>query len=212
METDSTELLLNSGHVINQSTVSTSLDSIDMDILGVESEANVEWLNKVVRDENTRDISEQVASMVNNDSKLINTFYKNKCIVSNKYYLVGNKDNFPELLSVIYLGSNIESHPNVVHGGFSATIIDNCLGILAHQIFKIPVTKTLNLSYKKPVKPNSIIIVISKIKRSEQNDENPIKGDRTTLVSEVYDVNHQLLLSSEAVFVDISNRIKNSTA
>ncbi|KAH8738697.1 hypothetical protein FG386_000488 [Cryptosporidium ryanae] len=204
MEANSKEL---GGHASNQSTVSTSLDSIDIDSFNVESETNIEWLTEIINNESIQDISEKTISMVNSESKLINTFYKNKCILSNKFYLSKNKHDVPELLSVINLGSNIESHPNVVHGGFSATIVDNCLGVLAHQIFKLPVTKTLNLSYKKPIQPNSTIVVFSKLKYTEDG-ENFIRGDRATLVSEIYDINHELLLSSEAIFVDISNKVK----
>ncbi|KAH7647981.1 hypothetical protein FG379_000764 [Cryptosporidium bovis] len=195
------------GNLSNQSTISTSLDSIDLDGLNVELAANVEWLSKIVNDDNTQDISEKILSITNIGSKLISTFYKSKCILSNKFYLSKDKNNIPELLSVINLGSNIESHPNVVHGGFSATIVDNCFGILAHQIFKFPVTKTLNLSYKKPIQPSSTIIVISKLKDTE-NGESPIRGNRATLVSEIYDINRELLISSEAIFVDISDRMK----
>ncbi|KAF7455824.1 thioesterase family protein [Cryptosporidium felis] len=192
-------------HRASPSTVSTSIDSIAIDSptpLQMDSQG---WLDQLLQQEGVVEITETIQSMVENDSKLINTLNKSNCILSTRIYLVNRTEKPPEIVAVIDLGNNIESHPNVVHGGFSATLVDNCLGVLAAQLHKIPVTKTLNLAYKRPIQPGQTIVIISKVKESERPAE---MHDRSTLISEIFNLSQDLLLTSEAVFVDISNRVK----
>ncbi|KAK9172819.1 Thioesterase superfamily protein [Cryptosporidium meleagridis] len=207
MEKQTTEHKLH--HQSIPSTVSTSTDSIDIDSLSPKQVESDTWLDKILSEKGILDITKDILSLVNDENKLINTFNKSCCIISTKIYLRKQAEKPPSVISVIELGKNIESHSNVVHGGFSATLVDNCLGILAAQLYKFPVTKTLNLAYKKPILPGQTIVIISKVKDSEQeNNESMIQSDRCTLISEIFSMNQDILLSSEAVFVDISGRVK----
>ncbi|KAH8582197.1 thioesterase family [Cryptosporidium sp. chipmunk genotype I] len=207
MDSQTSEIKLQ--HQSIPSTVSTSTDSIDIDSLNSQQVESKSWLDKILNEQSVLDITESILSLVKNENKLINTLNKNGCIVSTKIYLDKQADKPPSLITIVELGKNIESHHNVVHGGFSATLVDNCLGILAAQLYKFPVTKTLNLAYKKPIIPGQTIIIISRVKNSEQaNSESMIQSDRCTLISEIFNMNQDILLSSEAVFVDISGRVK----
>lgn len=196
-------------HQSISSTVSTSTDSIDIDSVCAQHLESSAWLNNILSDEGVSEITESVLSSVQSENKLINTLNKNGCILSTKVYLAKQAERSPFIVTIIELGRNIESHPNVVHGGFSATLVDNCFGILAVQLYKFPVTKTLNLCYKKPIQPGQTIVIISRVKDDENTQGKPsIQSDRCTLISEIFNLDQELLLSSEAVFVDISGRIK----
>lgn len=191
------------------STVSTSTDSIDIDSVCTQHVESRAWLNSILSEQGVSEITGSVLSSVQSENKLINTLNKNACIVSTKVYLAKQAGKSPSIVAIIELGRNIESHPNVVHGGFSATLVDNCFGILAVQLYKFPVTKTLNLSYKKPIQPGQTIVIISRVKDDENTQgKSSIQSDRCTLISEIFSLDQELLLSSEAVFVDISGRIK----
>ncbi|OII75593.1 uncharacterized protein cubi_02114 [Cryptosporidium ubiquitum] len=207
MQSQTSELKLQ--HQSIPSTVSTSMDSIDIDSLGSQNIESKSWLDDILNKQGIQDITESILSLIHNENKLMNTFNKNGCIVSTKVYLLKQAEKSPSIITIVELGKNIESHPNVVHGGFSATLVDNCLGILATQLFKFPVTKTLNLAYKKPIQPGQTIVIISRVKDHEKVEgESTIQLDRCTLISEIFNMNQNLLLSSEAVFVDISGRAK----
>lgn len=207
MENQESELKLQ--HQGVSSTVSTSMDSIDIDSSCSQNNESKSWLDDILNKQGVLDITESILSLVQNENKLINTFNKNGCIISTKVYLHKQTEKSPSIITIIELGRNIESHPNVVHGGFSATLVDNCLGILAAQLFKFPVTKTLSLAYKRPIQPGQTIVIISRVKDHEQvESESKVQFDRCTLIAEIFGTNRDLLLSSEAVFVDISGRTK----
>ncbi|KAJ1604327.1 HGG motif-containing protein [Cryptosporidium canis] len=196
-------------HLSIPSTVSTSTDSIDIDSVSTQQTGSKAWLDQILGGQGVAEITEGVLSSVKSEKKLMNTLITNGCIASTKIYLVNRAEKSPLIVAIMELGKNIESHPNVVHGGFSATLVDNCLGVLAVQLYKFPVTKTLNLCYKKPIHPGQTVVVVSRVKESDDPQaKSSLQSDRCTLISEILSLDQELLLSAEAVFVDISARIE----
>lgn len=65
------------------------------------------------------------------------------------------------LLAFYHLGGKLAGHAGIVHGGISATILDECMGraCFPRLVGKIAVTAKLELNYKAPVKSNSFILV-----------------------------------------------------
>ncbi|KAL8424805.1 hypothetical protein Efla_005388 [Eimeria flavescens] len=55
-------------------------------------------------------------------------------------------------------GGLLCGHKGVVHGGFTATLLDNAMGGLAHWHYKRAATKTLNISYLRPFIAGSTVL------------------------------------------------------
>ncbi|OII77830.1 thioesterase family protein [Cryptosporidium andersoni] len=164
-----------------------------------------EWAIKIIESLSAIDVTSRFTNLIIGNTFFMNTLYSSGCINLYKYYLAKDEYESPILLGIFNLGNNIESYPQTTHGGFSATIADNCLGALAIQIFKQPVTKILNISYKKPIKVNQTILVDCRINRGEF-DHN--QKDRVTVTAKIFNSNEDLLLIADAVFVDVSTKTK----
>ncbi|TGZ82725.1 hypothetical protein EX30DRAFT_139483 [Ascodesmis nigricans] len=72
--------------------------------------------------------------------------------------IVGRNEQEPDhpfTVTLLDLGAGLCGHPSVVHGGITATLVDESLGRLAAIALgdgKRPVTASLNIAYKNPIK------------------------------------------------------------
>ncbi|KHJ31185.1 putative thioesterase family protein [Erysiphe necator] len=68
------------------------------------------------------------------------------------------------LVSIVYLGKNLCGHPNLIHGGLLATLLDECLARCCFTAFpnKIGMTATLNIDYRNPTPAGSYVLVRAK--------------------------------------------------
>ncbi|OXV11181.1 hypothetical protein Egran_01054 [Elaphomyces granulatus] len=64
-------------------------------------------------------------------------------------------------VSIYYLGSDISGHPDIVHGGLLATILDEGMGICCFGALPsgFGVTANLNIDYKRPVPTNTYAVL-----------------------------------------------------
>lgn len=67
------------------------------------------------------------------------------------------------LVSIAYIGKNMCGHPELVHGGLLATLLDEglascCFAALPHQI---GVTAKLEINYRKPAQANSYFVLLA---------------------------------------------------
>ncbi|MDD3324504.1 MAG: PaaI family thioesterase [Sulfurospirillaceae bacterium] len=79
-----------------------------------------------------------------------------------KFYETKNK----EVIAIFTPHDFLQSYPNILHGGISATILDETIGraIMAHYGQNtFGVTVELNLKYKKPVPLNCELKVIGRV-------------------------------------------------
>lgn len=65
------------------------------------------------------------------------------------------------LVSVAYVGDDLCGHPDIIHGGFLATMLDEglarcCFKALPHSI---AVTANLNIDYRKPAPSGSFLVL-----------------------------------------------------
>jgi len=126
------------------------------------------------------------------------TLHTTNSIKQLRYFVDNDKEHVVVLCET---GHNICGHKGIVHGGFTATIIDNSLGALAVQNLTMPATKQLKVDYKRPLAAGGSIIVSSDI---------IFKDTRSvTLEAKVFcgDGEHVYAIGT-AEFVDVSNKWK----
>ena len=90
----------------------------------------------------------------------------------------------PEITTLIYLGKELNGHPSILHGGITATIIDECMGFLQtanieeerrkrggeyEQLGSF--TATLTVDYRKPIRTPGPVIVKSWYERRDGRKE-----------------------------------------
>jgi acyl-coenzyme A thioesterase PaaI-like protein len=70
-------------------------------------------------------------------------------------------DTAGSLLAFYHLGPELSGHVGLIHGGFLAVLLDECMGraCFARLPEKIGVTANLQMDYRKPVKADSFVVV-----------------------------------------------------
>lgn len=113
----------------------------------------------------------------------------------------------PEIKGLITLGSDLDGHPGVCHGGIVATIFDEVLGYSAPasrltgegQVAKgapVPsyVTAYLNTTYLRPVRTPGTILVVARTVKAE--------GRKILVEAWMEDGEGEKLAKAEALFVE----------
>jgi acyl-coenzyme A thioesterase PaaI-like protein len=103
------------------------------------------------------------------------------------------------------IGSGVAGYPGVCHGGFVATMLDECMGILlnVNQLYKnlksgidgplSHMTGLLNVNYKSPVPTPGIILATAKISRQE--------GRKIWIEGTLQDSERKILATSDSLFI-----------
>jgi len=102
-----------------------------------------------------------------------------------------------ESVSLLLLGTALGGHPNVIHGGVLATMLDEALGRLALRHAPSVVTARLEIDYKAPTRVKrgeSALVVVKGSVAEVQERKVKVKG-------EIRDSKGKLLVQSEALFV-----------
>lgn len=71
-----------------------------------------------------------------------------------------------EIIAVFTPNDKLQSYPNILHGGISATILDETIGralMIKYGADSFGVTVELNLRYKKPVPLNQELKVVARV-------------------------------------------------
>ncbi|KAF2280208.1 uncharacterized protein EI97DRAFT_369285 [Westerdykella ornata] len=92
---------------------------------------------------------------------------------------------FKEVRTIMELGGGLNGHPDVAHGGFVATMLDEVMGVLIQLNLERKVkrlrererghpglscfTAYLNTNYKKPVPTPTTVLCTAKFERQERN-------------------------------------------
>ncbi|PQE08013.1 thioesterase superfamily protein [Rutstroemia sp. NJR-2017a BVV2] len=105
------------------------------------------------------------------------------------------------LVSISYLGEDLCGHPNIVHGGFLATMLDEglgrcCFGALPN---KIGMTATLKVDYKAPTMAGQYVVLKAKTVKVEGRKA-WVEGTIETLVGE--GETPKVLCKGEALFIE----------
>lgn len=117
----------------------------------------------------------------------------------------------PEIKGLITLGSDLDGHPGICHGGIVATIFDEVLGYAAPagrltgegQDAGKPVpsyvTAYLNTTYLRPVRtPGTILVVASTTK---------VEGRKIWVEASMEDGRGDKLAKAEALFVEVKLKL-----
>ncbi|XP_026193147.1 uncharacterized protein LOC113147291 [Cyclospora cayetanensis] len=68
------------------------------------------------------------------------------------------------LVVICSVGRLVCGHKGIVHGGFTATLLDNSLGVLGHAQYNRAATKNLSVKYLRPFVADSTVLLDAYIK------------------------------------------------
>lgn len=71
----------------------------------------------------------------------------------------GEQTEHPHMLVLCRIGRKTCAHKGVVHGGFTAALLDNSVSYLAHLIFSRAATKSLTVKYFRPLLAEAFTLV-----------------------------------------------------
>ncbi|RDL42188.1 uncharacterized protein BP5553_02167 [Venustampulla echinocandica] len=109
----------------------------------------------------------------------------------------GTNEHF-EVVTVLSIGSGVNGHSDVCHGGFVSVLLDEALGAAAEQEHppdKSAMTAYLNVNYKKPVMTPSNVLCRGIVKKTD--------GRKMWLEGLIEDDKGVILASAEALFIII---------
>lgn len=110
--------------------------------------------------------------------------------------IVINDDENGRLLAFYQLGHKIAGHAGIVHGGLSATILDECMGRACFPLLpgRIAVTAKLELQFCSPIKLDSIILVRATTTKAE--------GRKAWVEATIETMEGELLVQATAIFIE----------
>jgi len=93
-------------------------------------------------------------------------------LLCNENCVEGSKDvilNKSSLACVFNTNDNVQGHMGVVHGGFTATLIDSFFGAFGYLLndMKPVATANLQIKYKKPMKVNKEYMLVCEVEKIE---------------------------------------------
>ncbi|KXH36288.1 thioesterase superfamily protein [Colletotrichum nymphaeae SA-01] len=110
-----------------------------------------------------------------------------------------------ELSSLFALSRGVDGYPNIAHGGMTAVLIDEVLGVLIQRnmdtergdpIFKMnTVTSSMNIKYLKPIKTPSVVLGTGQIKE--------IRGKKIMLKAVLKDADGMELVTCDSIWIGI---------
>ncbi|KAI1614770.1 thioesterase family protein [Exophiala viscosa] len=102
------------------------------------------------------------------------------------------------LIAAYHLGLELSGHVGLIHGGFLAVVLDECMGraCFARLPERIGVTVHMEIDYRKPVKADSMILVRAVTERVEGRKA-WVKGT----VMSLGDVAEEVLVEAHALFI-----------
>ncbi|CAO3703357.1 unnamed protein product [Rhizopus stolonifer] len=78
--------------------------------------------------------------------------------------------SYTEITIIVHLGKNICGHDGIIHGGLSATLLDEALAAVALPAFpnNFGFTANLNINYRKPIMSDQWVVVRSRLDKLEE--------------------------------------------
>lgn len=107
-------------------------------------------------------------------------------------------DTTGSLLAFYHLGEKLSGHVSLIHGGFLAVLLDECMGRACFPLLpaKIGVTANLQMDYRKPAKIDSIVVVRAVTERVDGR-----KAWVSAKVESVEDNDQELLVEATALYI-----------
>ena len=101
---------------------------------------------------------------------------------------------------LVHLGDELDGHPGLVHGGFTAALLDDALGWCtiaersAQGLDGMVLTANLNLNYRRPVEAGQAYLVEAEIDRIE-------KRKKVFLTARVLDAQRNVCVDATALYI-----------
>ncbi|KAG1452792.1 hypothetical protein G6F56_007729 [Rhizopus delemar] len=78
--------------------------------------------------------------------------------------------SYTEITIIVHLGKNICGHDGIIHGGLSATLLDEALAAVALPALpkNFGFTANLNINYRKPIMSDQWVVVRSRLDKLEE--------------------------------------------
>ena len=111
------------------------------------------------------------------------------------------------LLALVELGDALNGHVGVVHGGFSAALLDDLLGQTTMQearkrgISGAPLTASLDLKYKHPVMANATYLVRTQVETLEPREGRGPPSWNVRLTATIYDAAGHVCVEAKSRYV-----------
>ena len=102
----------------------------------------------------------------------------------------------PEMVSLQYLGKDLCGHPGIIHGGLSATLLDEGLARCCFPALpnKVGVTASLKIDYKAPIMAEQIVILRAQTTKAE--------GRKVWVKGQLETTEGVVLVQAEALFIE----------
>jgi acyl-coenzyme A thioesterase PaaI-like protein len=100
-----------------------------------------------------------------------------------------------DIIAVIGFGSQLNGYPGIVHGGITSLMFDNTYGwlLLTTPAVGSAFTANLSVNYRKPIMPNSLAILRTKMSKVEER--------KIFMEATMHDAENQLLADSTTLFI-----------
>jgi len=107
------------------------------------------------------------------------------------------KLNLGKIYCIFSPNSAVQGHISVAHGGFTATIIDNVLGVLSGLVsdYQPSATAYLNVNYKKPIKTGHEYMMVAEVEK--------IQGKKNFLKVSIVNEKMEKCVEADALFVKV---------
>jgi thioesterase superfamily protein 4 len=152
------------------------------------------WIQTLLSDPTTKIISNtaRIAKTNGEDTLFSNTYNSSSTI---RAYLLLQTPS--EILQIVSLGSNLNGHADIAHGGVVVTLLDEALGAaVGAPCF----TAYLNTQFKRPVKTPGVVVVRARCTKQERR--------KYWAEATVEDGQGTVLASAEALFVMVKEEAK----
>ncbi|KAA8894223.1 HotDog domain-containing protein [Sphaerosporella brunnea] len=183
-----------SGHPEDEAALSAGAEMLRANTLYRQLAADPEW------QEELEDVPHTLPAERRRTRLMSGTYWGHRKITVNRRFTSKDGKRSKSLLSI---GTALCGHPNVVHGGVLATVLDEALGRLAISQFprgKHAVTARLEVKYRAPTRARDgwfnrhglVVVTTDVVEMAERKVK--VRGD-------VRDLDGKLLVESEALFV-----------
>ena len=112
------------------------------------------------------------------------------------YEVYVNRKNNNEICCYVSFGDLVNGHPNIVHGGITALVLDNTFGwLFVASKLPLAVTANININYRAPIYANTSILIKAKI--------DGIENRKIKMSANIFDEKGTLLVEATSLFVTI---------
>ena len=116
-------------------------------------------------------------------------------------------DGKAKITAIVDLGDELNGHVGIVHGGFTAALMDDFLGWQTMHEARVqgvkgaPLTASLNISYKRPVMGDGIYRVETQTDSFEARDRPGLPSWNVMLSAKIYDAQGNVCVEAKSRYV-----------